>query len=518
MANNNLTISDFVRKCIKEWKWFVGSVAAIMLLAVAYLVVTPPKYTRKAQVLIRDEGGMGGIMGQLGGLAELGGLMGFGSQNVYNELYAMQSPWLLLNVVNQMHLDMTYTIKGIRNKDLYAETLPITVEFKNISDEDDVRMKIDLKRSGEFKIYKLKKNDDKYNDEVTGHVGQTVKSSIGSIEVNATPYLGKMKDDEVTITVRRTEPMAVAEQLRKKSLNMAVSSRDANIIDIKCKDLSKKRATDIINAVIAEYRKEANEDKDAQSAVSEQYVNDRLASIEQELKILDHRVADYKSKTMMPDLEVMAKAYAEGAKDISTAHLEASAQLNVVQAIRDYLRDESKKDELLPALMISDNKGLAEEVARYNELQLQRNRLIASSSKESPLVKELDEQLAAMHKAVLTSANNAIKQLQLQLKTIVAKENEGKELIASAPKKAIGGLTDERDWKVLNEVYVFLLQKREEAQMMKAMRTDIRLLTPPVGVKEQSAPVKKNVIFGAFLLGLFLPACAIFVRERNRKQ
>jgi len=511
------TFSEFIRLCLNKWKWFAVSVAAFLLLAITYLVITPPKYTRQAQVLVRDEGGMGGLMGQLGGLADLGGLIGFGSSNVYNELYAMQSPWLLLNVVNQMHLDMTYTVKGIRNQDLYGESLPIEVEFKNLTEEDDVRMKIDLKRDGNFTLYKLKKNDDKYDDELTGRVNTTVKSSIGDIEIKATPYLGKMKDDEMTIVVKRTEPMAVVQSLKKQKLTMAVSSRDASIIDIKCKDVSKKRATDIINTLISEYRKEANEDKDAQTAVSERYVLERLASLESELKALDHRVADYKSKTMMPDLEVMAKAYAEGAKDISTAHLEASAQLNVVQAIRDYLRDESKKDELLPALLITDNKGLAEEVGRYNELQLQRNRLIASSNKESPLVKELDDQLAAMHKAVLTSANNAIKQLQLQLKTIVAKEDEGKELIASAPKKAIGGLTDERDWKVANEVYVFLLQKREEAQMMKAMRTDVRLLTPPLGVKKQTSPVKSSVLFGALLLGLFFPACAIFFRERNKR-
>ena len=82
----------------------------------------------------------------------------------------------------------------------------------------------------------------------------------------------------------------------------------------------------------------------------------------------------------------------------------------------------------------------------------------------------------------------------------------------------MGGLTDERDWKVLNEVYVFLLQKREEFQMSKEMKSDVRVLTPPLGVKEQSAPIKKNILFGAFLLGLFIPACTIFVRERNAKR
>lgn len=513
----SITISEFISLCLKKWKWFAISATAFLLLGIAYLVITPPKYTLKAQVLVRDDGGMGGLMGQLGGLAELGGIVGFGSSNVYNELYAMQSPWLMLNVVRQLNLDMRYTIKGIRNKDLYDETLPINVVFKNITDDDDVRMKLDLNKNGDFKIYKLKKNDDKYSDELTGHVNSTVKSSIGEIEVKATPYLKNMEDDEVTITVNRSEPMAVAEGLQKKSINIAVGSRDASIIDIKCKDTSRKRAKDIINALIAEYRKELNEDKDAQTAVSEKYVTERLFSLESDLKALDQRVADYKSKTMMPDLEVMAKVYAEGAKDMSTAHMELSNQLYVAKSIRDYLRDESKKDELLPALLVSDNKGLAEQVSEYNKLQLQRNKIIASSSKESPVVKDIDQQLDAMHNAVLSSAENAVKQLQLQIKGVSAKESEGKQLIASAPQKAIGGLTDERDWKVLNEVYVFLLQKREETQMAKAMKSDIRVLTPPLGVKKHTSPIKSTVLFGALLFGLFIPACAIFVRERNKK-
>ena len=477
--DKSLTIGSFIKACLNKWLWFVVSVLAVMLLAILYLVITPPKYSKSAQVMVKDDSGMGALMGQLGGLAELGGLVGFGgSSNVYNELYAMQSPWLLLNVVNENRLDMSYTKKGIRKKELYGEECPINVEFKNLTDEDDISMKVDLTKTGNVRIYKIKKNDDKFKDELSGRLGQTFKSSIGDIKIDATPNLNKMEDDEVTIVVKRTEPMAMVNFIKKKRLNIAVSSRDASIIDIKYKDVSKQRAADIINAIIAEYRKESNEDKDAQIAVSEGYVLDRLASLENELKTLDRRVADYKSKTMMPDPEVMAKVYAESAKDISAAHLELSNQLYVAQAIRDYLRDKSKKDELLPALLITDNKGLADQVGEYNALQLQRNKIIASSSKESPLVKDIDKQLSAMHDAVLTSAENAIKQLQVQLKSVIAKENEGKQLIASAPKKAIG----------------------------------------PLGVKEQCAPVKKNVIFGAFLLGLFLPACAVFVRERNAKK
>ena len=102
----SFTFSEFIRLCLKKKHWFVLSVAGFLILAAAYLIVTPPKYTKKAQLLVRDEGGMGGLMGQLGGLADIGGIMGvsLGASNVYNEFYAMQSPWLLLNVVNQLPL------------------------------------------------------------------------------------------------------------------------------------------------------------------------------------------------------------------------------------------------------------------------------------------------------------------------------------------------------------------------------------------------------------------------------
>ena len=514
--NNTLTIGEFIRQCIAKWKWFAYSVAATLLVATAYLIIAQPKYTKSAQVLIKDEGGMGGLLGQLGGLAELGGLVGMnmGSSNVYNELYAMQSPWLLLNVVHQMDLDMSYTIGTVCKKELYGEELPITVTFKTLTEEDDIRMKVDLKRNGDLRVYKLKKNDDKYDDELTGHVNSTLKSSIGDIEIKATPYLSKMEDDEVTITVKRTEPMSVVDMMTKKRLNIAVTNREASIIDIEYKDVSKLRATNVINAIIAEYRKETREDKEAVANVSENYVIERMALLDKDLKILGDRVAEHKSKTMMPDLEVMATMYAENAKDIAEAQMQLTSQLYVAQAIRDYLRDDSKKDELLPALLITtDATGLGDQVSEYNTLLLQRNKIVASSSKESPLVKDLDKQLAAMHDAVLISAENAIKQLNVQLKHVASKENEGKQLIASAPKKYIDGLTDEEDLKVLSAMRIFLLQKREEAQMTKALRTEARLLTPPLGLKEQTSPYIPVVLLCAFLLGLFIPACWIVVRE-----
>lgn len=512
--NNRLTLGEFIRQCLAKWKWFAISVTATLLLAVVYLIITPPKYTKAAQVLIKDDSSMGGLMGQLGGLAELGGLVGMnmGSSNVYNELYAMQSPWLLLNVVHQLNLDMSYVIKGIRNQDLYEEQ-PIIVKFKNLTEEDDIRMKVDLKRNGDLKIYKLKKNDDKFDDELEGHVNSTFKSSIGDIEIKSTPFLSKMEDDEVTITVKRTEPMAIVDLLSTKRLNIAVSNREASIIDIECKDVSKMRATDIINAIIAEYRKEVKEDKEAEAAVSERYVVERMASLDHELKVLGDRVAEHKSKTMMPDLEVMATAYAESAKDIATAQMELQAQLYVAEEIRNYLRDESKKDDLLPILFATENTGFAEQISEYNTIVLQRNKIVASSSKESPLVKDIDKQLAAMHDAVLITAENAIKQLKIQLKHVTAKENEGKQLLATAPKKYIDGLTDEEDLKVLATLRVFLLQKREEAQMQKGLKTDVRVLTPPLGLKEQSSPYIPIVLICAFLLGLFIPASYIVFRE-----
>lgn len=221
----------------------------------------------------------------------------------------------------------------------------------------------------------------------------------------------------------------------------------------------------------------------------------------------------------MPDIEVMAKVYAESSKDISEALLELNNQLYIAQSIRDYLKDESRKGELLPALLLTDNKGgLGDQIESYNSLQLQRNKLAASSSNESPLVKDIDKQLASMHSAVLASAENAIKQLKLQIKSVSTKDKEGKQLLSSAPKKYIEGLTDEEDLKVLSQVRIFLLQKREEAQMSKALRTDVRLLSPPLGIKEQSSPSKMVIIICAFMLGLFIPASSIVIQDYLKRK
>ena len=512
--HHTLPLREFFRQSLAKWKWFATSVVCTLLLAIIYLIITPPKYTKEAQVLIKDDNTMGNLMGQLNGLTELGSLAGMNimSSNVYNELYAMQSPWLLLNVVRQLDLDMSYVIKGIRNKDLYEE-LPIIVKFKKLTDEDDIMMKVDLKRNGELTVYKIKKNNDKYDDEITGRVNTTLKSSIGDIEIKATPYLSTMEDEEVTITVKRTEPMAVVDLLKENRLSIMLENRDASIVGIKCKDVSKKRATNIINAIIAEYRKETNEDKDAQVAISENYVLERMASLDEELKTLGRRVAEHKSKTMMPDLSVMATMYAENANAISQAQMELLSQLSMAQAIRDYLRDESKKDALLPALLVTDNAGLAEQVSEYNTLMLRRHKIVASSSTENPVVKDMDKNLASMHDAVLVSAENAIKQIKIQLKNVAAKEKEGKQLIASAPKKYIEGMTDEEDLKMLSAIRTFLLQKHEEAMMSKALKNDIRVLTPPLGLKEQSTPKNAVILICAFLLGLFIPSCSIVIRE-----
>lgn len=517
---DTISIKEFVRLSRSKWKWYACSVAACLALAVLYIIITPKKYTRQAQVVIQEEGGIGGMMGRMGALGDIGGLIGMnlGSSNLYNEMFTMQSPWVLQNVVKAQHLDITYKKGGFPSKELYAETLPLTVDIKLAEPEDDISLRIDLNKSGAVKLYKITKNEDKYDSELTGKVNETFKTPIGDIRIAATPYLKDMDDDEMTIKVYRSSLMSVVEGLKKQKLIFSRQDRDASIINISCTDVFKKRAENIINAIIAEYQRNVDEDKNRQMAASEKYVAERIASLQNEIQSLGNKMADYKSKNMMPDIEIMAKVYAESAKDLSTAQMELNNQLYVVESIRDYLRDESKKDELLPALLITESSGLSDQVSEYNKLQLQRNKIVASSSKNNPMVAEIDKQLAAMHDAVLASANNAITQIRLQLRSVNGKVNEGMQQLSSAPKKAIGSLTDERDWKVLNQIYIFLLQKHEETQMTRGMRTDIRVLTPPMGPKKATSPIKRNILACALLLGIFFPACFIVVREYIKKQ
>ena len=510
-ANVNMTIKDFLLACLFRWKWFVLSVIIALILAGLYLAKKQPIYTRSAEVLIKNtKGGGGSLSSELSGLSEMG--IFSASSSVSNELIVMKSPALLMEVVRRMNLDVNYTVPGYRDYTLYGDRNPIKITFANLKDDDFVSFDVKIKKDGTFEMDGFSKNGYDLEGSVSGKLNTTMKTPVGRLYISTTPAYAKLKGD-LDINIVRTSILS-ATQICKSKFDAFFTSKTASVITLKYEDVSMQRAEDILNMIIKVYQEGWMDDKNQIALSTSRFITERLNVIEKELGNVDSDISSYKSRNLVPDVSEAARMYMTNANQANNELLNLNNQLYMLTFIREQLMDNTKKNQLLPSGMLSHNAGLESQISKFNELQMQRNNLASSSSEGNPLVKDLDQQLATLRTAVSGSLNNTINQVRIQINGMQAKANQNTAQIASSPIQAKQLLSVERQQKVKEALYIYLLQKREENQLSQAFTAyNTRIVTPPMGSRRPTAPVRRNIWLVALLLGLAIPAAIVYIVE-----
>ena len=347
---------------------------------------------------------------------------------------------------------------------------------------------------------------------MSGVLNKKVKTPVGMVLVKPTSYYTDQCD--TTISVVREEPYVVTEGCIKR-FSADISDEDATVIDISYKDVSIERTVDFINMLIEVYKEYWMNDKNQLALSTSRFIDDRLMVIERELGNVDDNISAYKSKHLMPDIVETTKLYMKEATEAEAKLVALRNELYMANYISNYLKDNSKRNELLPSNMLSQSKAVEEQIAQYNGLQLRRNNAVKNSSADSPVVADLDDQLKAMRAAIIASLNNAVNQLQIQVNGLQANQQKNNSMIASTPKQAKDLLSVERQQRVMQELYIFLLQKREENELSQAFTAyNTRIICPPMGSKKPISPRKIRLLGLAFLVGLIIPACVFWLSEK----
>jgi capsular exopolysaccharide synthesis family protein len=508
---NQFSIKDFASLCLSKWPWFVASLLVAMTLAFLYLKKKQPIYTRTTEVMIKEDGKSGSSLGsQLGSLGEMG--MFNSSSNVNNELLAIKSPYVMLEVVNRLHLDVNYTIGRFRKRTLYGHNLPAIVTLPKMGEYDYVKMKLGLKANGTFVLSDIEKNDTVYEGEYGSHLNATVKTPIGKIMVS--PGLAwNMVTNDMNITVTRVSPLITRQNCVAK-MNASIEDKKAAVILMSYQDVSTDRADDILNTVVQVYQEFWMKDKNQIANSTSRFIDERLDVIEKELGNVDSDISAYKSRNMIPDIEASTRMSMANANEAGAKLVDLNNQLYMVTYIKEYVQDNSKRKQPLPSGMVPQNPSLESQINSYNSLVLERNSLVSSSSEGNALVVDMDSQIAAVRQAISASLDNAIKQLKIQISGIQGRENQNNAQVASSPTQAKHLLSVERQQKVKEALYIFLLQKREENQLSQAFTAyNTRIITPPMGGLLPSSPNKRNIMMLAFMLGLLLPAAVLYLLE-----
>lgn len=519
-ADDFIRLQDLFYLCLVKWRWFILSLAVTLGIATYNILTTPNVYQRTASLMIKDESKSQGISSDV---SSMFGDMGLGNakSNVNNELIAIQSPAMLLETGKRLKLDVDYAIDGAFHKEaLYGGDLPVTVDFIGFTDEQSGSFQLQLKGDGSYLISKLKgitrdnlPVDD--SDEILGRLGQIIHTPLGKIKVDKAPsYSQFVKNGDASVLyVSRSNIYAMTGRI-KGSLAASLSEEKSTVIALTYKDVLPKRAEDVINTIISVYRKNWLEDKNQMTISTSHFITERLGVIERELGDVDKNISAFKSSNLLPDVEAAAQQYMQKSTEVDKQIMDLNSRLAIAQYIRNYLTGKVGKNQLLPSNTGIESPGIEQQISEYNKSQLERNNLVANSSEQNPLVADYDQSLGSMRKSITASLDNFVVTLKTQLGTLQANEAATTTQIASNPNQAKYLQTVGRQQKVKESLYLFLLQKREENELSKAFTAyNTRIITPATGDNKPVAPVRRNIMLVAFVLGFLIPVVIIFVRE-----
>lgn len=509
-ADDFIRLQDLWGMFVPRWHWFAISLFVCLSVAALYLLSTPAVFTRTASILVKDNSKTGAASNNMSDFSDLG--LFKSNTNINNELLTLASPTLMTEVVARLGLDETFTVrKGLKWVELY-KSAPVAVTFSKKVDIP-LSFTIEFYSKNAFVLSDFEVSGEATGETYSGRVGDSIRTSIGILTFSATSCLS---DDFIGTSVQYNKAdLQSITDFYTSNLRAELGNEDATIINLSIDDPSIQKGEDILNTLIQVYNESWIQDKNQIAISTSQFIGDRLGVIESELGHVDENISSYKSEHLLPDVQAASSLYMAQSAENKKELLTLNNQLSTAQYIRRELNSK-QYDQPLSANLNIDNNDISSQIGEYNKLVLERNRLIANSSEKNPLVKDLTSSLQSMQKGIVQSVDNLIVSLNTQIKSIRGQEVATTGQLASNPNQAKYLLSVERQQKVKEELYLYLLQKREENELSQAFTAyNTRMITAPRGSLFPTAPRKLNIVLVAFAIGLLIPAVIIFIKENT---
>lgn len=513
---NDMSINpmDIMRLICRYWYWMAGMLAVCLVIAWVKLKSTAPIYTRTASVLIKDKSSGGRVGGEAQVFQEVKFLGGGAS--VENEMLIFKTERLNREVVKRLGIETTYLQDlGFRDADLYGRT-PVKVEFADNS------------RIGSFVLTLLpggKVRMEQFEEDKTvveTALNQAVKTPMGVVTVRPTAlYRGAGAQESIKVVHQTIENMA---RFYSSQIVTALATKESSVVNLTLNDVSPKRAEDYLNTLVEVYKEDMVNDKNQMALNTDRFINERLAVLEQDLGGVDGKIASFKQQNQLTDLMSEAGLATGNTNQYQQESFGLENQLQLVEFIREYLTDPKKAKELIPSNTGVADVNIESQIGEYNKLLLERDKLLQNSGAENPIVTDMNQALELSRQAIVRTVDNAIASLKIRIQNMKAQEERSARRLSAVPQHEKYMLSVERQQKVKEQLYVYLLQKREENALAQSItESNARLIEAAKGPAGPISPKSMQYYLIAVVIGLGGPLAVMVLslmldtRVRSRK-
>lgn len=485
--------------------WYIVTVFLALCVAVFHIYRTPDTYSSTAKVLI-DESSQDATMRNLG--VASAGMMKMRGMGVDNEIEAFSSPDLMQTVVERLGLQTRYYDKQTLRTVEFSSDTPVTMVLAGDNPQSSFSFELSDLKDGQIALNDFKVMNEEVPGSVQGVLGDTLVTPVGSIALFPTENIEDFKNN-ITVTWRNSMSMAKS---FCRNLSIATTSKESTVLVLSLQDNDPRRATSILNTLIDVYNEVWINNKNRSSINTAEFINERLVIIESELASIEEAIKQYKSSHNLTDVKAVAQSYLEESSLYATKAFEVNNQLSIAKYIKDYLNDPANSMSLIPANLGLQSSSADTQIKDYNELVLHRDRLIKGSGESNPLISDLNTSIAALRSAILRSMDNLIATLDLQLSKIQSQERQILSRMASSSGQELQLLSIERKQQITQELYMFLLQKREENELAALINVgNTRTIVNPNPSPLPIAPNKMMILLAAMVLGCGIPFAYFFL-------
>ena len=515
-----INYQELLFRYVIHWPWFVASVLICLIGAWGYLYFQIPVYQVSASIIIKDDkkGGNSGSadLENLG----LGGVI-TSAQSIDNEIEVLRSKTILKEVVNSLELYITYYDEDEFPRQEMYKTSPVVVNLTaQEADKLSNAALIDMKLASDGGLdVNLKVGLNEYNKRFdklpavfptnVGTFGFTLRDSLSNGQVE-----GQKEVRHISAVV--SQPFGVAKGYQW-ALTIAPTSKATSVATVSLINTNIQRGQDFINKLMEMYNRNTNNDKNEVAEKTREFINERIKIIDEELGNTEEKLETFKRNAGLTDISSDAQLAVSGNAEYEKKRVENGTQINLVRDLAKYINNPLNEYEVLPSNIGLTDNGLTTQLERYNELVIERKRLLRTSTENNPMIINLDMSIRAMKANVKAAIDGTLQGLLIVKADLDREASRFSRRISDAPGQERQYVSIARQQEIKAGLYLMLLQKREEnAIMLAATANNAKIIDEPVAEGGPVSPKPKMIYMIALGLGVGLPVGIIFLTSLTK--